>query len=231
VRDEDLTASDGVRLKVSYFSSAQSGPGILLLHECGGSDRKSWSSLACLLAARGFHVLTLDFRGFGESGGARLESLDSERRDAEQARWPGDISLAFDHLMRKPVARSLALLSGGAGEAGIAHIRNSPWLLLTAPGGIDRALEAYREAKQRDPNAVLFPLSAVGSLGRQRMRSGNLDDPIKAFRLNLEAYPRSAAACDDLAEAYLRHGERPLATEYSEKTIQLLAGDPMLNSE
>src|SRR5579864_4210512 len=64
----DLTASDGVHLKATYFAAAQPGPGILLLHQCN-RQRKVWDDLARQLAAAGIHVLTLDYRGYGESGG------------------------------------------------------------------------------------------------------------------------------------------------------------------
>ena len=49
----------------------RSGPAMLLLHQCN-MDRHAWDGLAKDLADAGVHVLTLDFRGFGESGGDRL---------------------------------------------------------------------------------------------------------------------------------------------------------------
>src|SRR5215469_8786136 len=64
----DLTAADGTKLKVSYFAAAKPGPGVLLLHQCN-RQRRIWDGLALQLQAAGINVLTLDLRGFGESGG------------------------------------------------------------------------------------------------------------------------------------------------------------------
>src|SRR6202035_5634693 len=67
----DLTASDGVKLKASYFAAAKPGPGVLLLHQCN-RQRKIWDGLAQQLAAAGINVLTLDYRGYGDSDGDRF---------------------------------------------------------------------------------------------------------------------------------------------------------------
>jgi dienelactone hydrolase len=113
-QDVDLTAADGVKLKASYFPAAKPGPGVLLLHQCN-QQRKNWDALATQLAASGIHVLTLDFRGFGESGGTPVKDLpqaDFARIMAEK--WPGDVDAAFNYLLSRPgVTRGVA----GAGGA------------------------------------------------------------------------------------------------------------------
>ena len=72
----DLTAPDGINLKATYFAAGRPGPGVLLLHQCN-RQRKVWDDLAERLAASGLNVLTLDFRGFGESGGTPLDKHES----------------------------------------------------------------------------------------------------------------------------------------------------------
>src|SRR2546430_8458735 len=67
-RDFSLTASDGTVLTGTYFAASKPGPGVMLLHQCN-QQRKSWDGVATRLTARGMNVLTLDYRGFGESGG------------------------------------------------------------------------------------------------------------------------------------------------------------------
>jgi alpha-beta hydrolase superfamily lysophospholipase len=69
----ELKASDGTMLKATYFASAKAGPGVLLLHQ-SNRTRKAWDELAAQLAAIGINTLTLDLRGFGESGGKFLTS-------------------------------------------------------------------------------------------------------------------------------------------------------------
>jgi pimeloyl-ACP methyl ester carboxylesterase len=72
----DLKAADGILLKASYFAAAKPGPGVLLLHHVN-RQRKAWDGVAGQLAAAGINTLTLDLRGFGESGGTPcVVSLD-----------------------------------------------------------------------------------------------------------------------------------------------------------
>ena len=64
----DLAATDGTKLKATFFSAGKPGPGVLLLHQCN-LQRKGWDDLAAQLATAGISVLTLDYRGYGESEG------------------------------------------------------------------------------------------------------------------------------------------------------------------
>src|SRR5215470_8190619 len=90
----DLTAADGTKLKASYFSAGKPGPGVLLLHQCN-RQRRIWDGLALQLKAAGINVLTLDLRGFGESGGDPQPKLTPQQ--AQVAKWPGDIDVAFEY--------------------------------------------------------------------------------------------------------------------------------------
>lgn len=65
-RSVSIRAEDGFVLKADYQHGEGPGPGVLLLHQCN-SDRTMWMGLAQKLAARGMHVLSLDYRGFGQS--------------------------------------------------------------------------------------------------------------------------------------------------------------------
>src|ERR1700686_3993745 len=89
----DLTAGDGVKLKATYFAATKPGPGVLLLHQCN-RQRKIWDGLAQQLAAAGVNVLTLDYRGFGESDGTPVDKLTPEEAQAQGAKWPADIDVA-----------------------------------------------------------------------------------------------------------------------------------------
>src|ERR1700730_802127 len=100
-QDADLTASDGVKIKVSYYSAGKPGPGVLLMHQCN-RDRTTWDGLATQMAQAGIHVVALDYRGYGESGGERILSLSAEKAAAERLKWPGDIDLAYQYLLTRP---------------------------------------------------------------------------------------------------------------------------------
>ena len=147
----DLTAADGTKLKATYYAS-KPGPGVLLLHQCN-RQRKIWGGLAQQLAAAGINVLTLDYRGFGESGGEPFDKLPQQQEAQVQAeKWPGDIDTAFQFLQsqpgvtrdiigvggascgvnnsiqtarRHPEVKSLVLLSGNTDLRGRQFLRNS----------------------------------------------------------------------------------------------------------
>ena len=110
----DLTATDGTKLKATFFPAAQPGPGVLLLHQCN-RQRKVWDGLAQQLASAGINVLTLDYRGYGESGGDRFDKLPrQEAARIQNEKWPGDIDVAFAYLQSQPGVKRDIIGVGGA---------------------------------------------------------------------------------------------------------------------
>jgi dienelactone hydrolase len=110
----NLKASDGTKLAATYYSSSeQPGPGILLLHQCN-RDRSSWNGLASDLATKGFHVLTMDYRGYGDSGGTPYTKLTLPEQREVGRKWPGDVDVAFAYLISQPGVRRDAIGAGGA---------------------------------------------------------------------------------------------------------------------
>lgn len=157
-----LTAPDGIALKATYYSPDRPGPGILLLHQCN-RDRSAWTALATDAAARGYHVLALDYRGFGESEGERLENFQQLQPVIEQ-KWPGDVDAAFAWLVsqkgvdrdriaaagascgvnqslllarRHPEVKTVVLLSGNATAEARNYLRETPGLPVFAAASRD----------------------------------------------------------------------------------------------
>jgi dienelactone hydrolase len=115
----DLKASDGTILKATYFAAAKPGPGVLLMHQ-GNRQRKVWDDLAGQLAAAGINTLTLDMRGYGESGGMPHDKLTpKEMSQVRKQRWPGDIETAWQYLVSQPGVKGDAIGVGGAGLDGV----------------------------------------------------------------------------------------------------------------
>jgi dienelactone hydrolase len=120
-KDVDIKAPDGVNLKGTYFSPDRSGPAILLLHQCN-MDRHAWDGLAKDLAGAGFHVLTVAYRCYGDSGGQRYKD-EAQQRALTQEKWPGDVDAAYAYLIgRKGVDKS-RLAAGGA-SCGVTQSSN-----------------------------------------------------------------------------------------------------------
>ncbi|MGB0034890.1 MAG: alpha/beta hydrolase, partial [Candidatus Acidiferrales bacterium] len=191
-QDADLSAPDGVKLKVTYYSAGKPGPGILLMHQCN-RERKTWDPFATQLAESGFHVLTLDYRGYGESGGDRFASLAPEQQAAAQQKWPGDIDTAFQYLLgqsgvdharigaggascgvnnsiqlarRHSEVKTLVLLSGGTDQYGIKFLENANALpiFVAASEDDDGVLPTMRwiMAFSRNPEDKLVSFKAAG---------------------------------------------------------------------
>ena len=157
-----IKAPDGVDLKATYYPAAKPGPALMLLHMCN-SDRTAWTKFATAASARGYHVLTLDFRGFGESGGTPF-GPGPEQQQVIAEKWPGDVDAAFNYLVsqpgvdktrvgasggscgvnqaaqlarRHPEVRTLVLLSGGVNRDAREYLRQSSWLPVLASASLD----------------------------------------------------------------------------------------------
>src|SRR5271165_2626727 len=91
----DLTSPDGTNLKATFFLASKPSPGLLLLHQCN-RQRKVWDDLAQKFAASGINVLTVDFRGFGESAGTPLDKLTPEQiQELFDKKFPLDVDTAY----------------------------------------------------------------------------------------------------------------------------------------
>jgi dienelactone hydrolase len=116
----DLKASDGTLLKASYFAAAKPGPGVLLFHQTNRT-RKAWDDVAAQLAAAGINTLTLDMRGFGESGGTPHDKLTSKERSQGRERRAADIDTAWQYLVSQPGVKGDVIGLGGAGSDGVEN--------------------------------------------------------------------------------------------------------------
>jgi tetratricopeptide (TPR) repeat protein len=336
----DLKASDGTPLKASYFEAVRPGPGVLLLHQSNRA-RKSWDEVAAQLAAAGINTLTLDMRGFGESGGTRggpptddidtaLQYLSSQPGVQREvigvggAGWLGVLN-SVEAARRHPTVKSLVLLSGETLRDGLVFLHqasqlpelfvfsdddeypptqdamkllyvtasspskklvhypaadNAPWVWyetsdtskvpaagghgtdmfkvhpelpgiivhwfvttliktpahgpadglaaarilnqLQQPGGASQVTQELLEAQRKDPQAQLWPEVALDIIGEDYQRAGDVKNAIEIFKLNLLAYPSSADAHYNLADAYLTNGQKDLAREYAAKALAML---------
>ncbi|PYL76297.1 MAG: hypothetical protein DMF26_06650 [Verrucomicrobia bacterium] len=116
VRVVDVKSADGTILKGTYFAAANPGPGVLLFHQ-SNRTRRSWDELAAQLAAIGIHVLTVDSRAHGESGG----KYDTEANRAAywKTGWPSDLEAAFQYLSSQSGVNRDVIGAGGAGNLGV----------------------------------------------------------------------------------------------------------------
>jgi pimeloyl-ACP methyl ester carboxylesterase len=168
-RDVTLTASDGTPLKATYYAAAKPGPAVMLLHMCN-TTRASWLPLGPQLAAAGIHAISMDYRGFGESGGDRFDKMPGADAQAMIAnKWPGDVDTAYAFLakqpgvdgtrlgaaggscgviqavhfaQRHPEIKSLVLLAGPTDPDGLTFLEQNSWLPVFAAAAADDQYDA-----------------------------------------------------------------------------------------
>jgi dienelactone hydrolase len=152
----DLKAPDGTLLKATYFAAAKPGPGVLLLHACN-QQRKAWDGLAGHLTAKGINVLTVDYRGYGESGGARFQKLPQEEQNKlVRGTWPGDIDVAYEYLLAQPGVRHDRFGAGGASCGVNNSIQLARWhpevkALMLLSGGTNRDGRLFLQNSKKLP--------------------------------------------------------------------------------
>jgi len=93
---------------------------------------------------------------------------------------------------------------------------------LATPGAAAKVKEQLIEARRRDPKVQLWPEVSADIIASGYLREGETKAAIEIFQLNLLAYPDSADANGNLAEAYLQDGQKDLAREYAQEASALL---------
>src|SRR5690242_11083838 len=90
------------------------------------------------------------------------------------------------------------------------------------PGGAMQVTQQLMEARRKDPQAQLFPEVNADIIASGFLRDGDTKEAIDIFKLNLLAYPDSADAHYNLADAYSKAGQKDLARKYAEKALAML---------
>jgi tetratricopeptide (TPR) repeat protein len=93
---------------------------------------------------------------------------------------------------------------------------------LATPGGAVQVRQQLIEARRKDPKVQLWPEVSVDIIGGGYLREGESKAAIEIFQLNLLAYPDSADANGNLADAYLSDGQKDLARKYAQNALALL---------
>jgi hypothetical protein len=105
----------------------------------------------------------------------------------------------------------------------LANIKSiaEPLLKIIDEKNVEAAVKEYRELKAADPAGYDFGEEELNSLGYQLIGRKRIKDAIAIFKLNVEAYPQSSNTYDSLGEAYLDDGNKELAAENYERSLNL----------
>jgi hypothetical protein len=87
--------------------------------------------------------------------------------------------------------------------------------------GVSKAVRAFEEAHKRNDHSLDFSERKLNQAGYRYLQNGKVKEAIEMFKLNVLAYPDSWNTYDSLAEAYMADGNKELAIQYYEKSLEL----------
>lgn len=122
------------------------------------------------------------------------------------------------------------------GHALVDAVASAAILHLIDSGGLASARQQLIEARRKDSKAQLWPEVNVDIFGEDHMRqaaamekAGHPSEAaaekklgVEVFQLNLLAYPDSADAHSNLADAYFQIGEISLARQHAQKALAMI---------
>jgi tetratricopeptide (TPR) repeat protein len=86
---------------------------------------------------------------------------------------------------------------------------------------IQSAIAEYHHLKEQSPDQYDFDEDELNTLGYRLLRTDKIKESIEIFKLNVEVYPESWNVYDSLGEAYFVGGDRELALQNYEKSLEL----------
>ena len=86
---------------------------------------------------------------------------------------------------------------------------------------VAEAVELFTQKREQDSKWIPFSETRMNILGYQYLQAGKTKDAIELFKLNVVAYPESANTYDSLGEAYMINGDKELAIQNYNKSLEL----------
>ena len=93
---------------------------------------------------------------------------------------------------------------------------------LETPGGATRVTRRLLNARKIDPGVQIFPEISASIVGFDYQRADDQKSALEVFKLVALAYPDSADALSNLADCYLKAGQKALARQYAERALAIL---------
>jgi Cytochrome P460 len=105
------------------------------------------------------------------------------------------------------------------------------FLKLLSSSGWEKAEQAYREDRKKNPDSDLLNERALNLTGYSLLRDQKTAEAISIFTLVTRDYPNSTNAYDSLGDAYAAAGKTELAIGASEKEAALAQSDASLSAD
>ncbi|PKL87146.1 MAG: serine hydrolase [Ignavibacteriae bacterium HGW-Ignavibacteriae-2] len=91
--------------------------------------------------------------------------------------------------------------------------------------GINEAIETYNRLKNNEKESFNFRENELNNLGYFLLNQNRTDEAIEIFKLNIEAYPKSANTYDSMGEAYMKKGDNVSAIRFYKTSLELNPGN------
>lgn len=122
---------------------------------------------------------------------------------------------------RDPALDAILALEPGATSPSLVELLQGAY----AGGGIEAAVDSYRAYKSDPAHRFQNTERLMNEAGYFLLGEGLVAEAIRIFQLNVEAYPESGNVYDSLGEAFMEAGERELAIENYEKSLEIDPGN------
>jgi hypothetical protein len=130
-----------------------------------------------------------------------------------------------------PTLLDFALEKGLVKSTVSIPLNESRFLKLLNTSGWDKAEQAYRDDRQKNPGSALLDEHALNLMGYGLLRHGKTSDGISVFKLATRDYPNSVNAYDSLGDAYAEAAQADLAIAASQKELALARSDSTLSPD
>ncbi len=118
---------------------------------------------------------------------------------------------------RDPAMEAILALEPGVTVPSLVQLLQSAY----QTEGIEAAVESYRAYKSDPAHRFVNTERLMNEAGYFLLGEGLVAEAIRIFRLNVEAYPESWNVYDSLGEAYMEAGEKELAVENYERSLDM----------
>lgn len=143
-------------------------------------------------------------------------------------------------ITRIPSTQDLIVLLNNTGAAGLNNISKAiTGILYDKPydmpkrsiaykvldeimqNGIESGLKTYNDLKVNHLDTYALLENEMNNVGYRLLGEKKVKEAIEIFKLNVDAFPKSANVYDSLAEAYMVNGDKELAIKNYQKSVEL----------
>ena len=154
--------------------------------------------------------------GGADEGFQALLTMNAESGKGLAIMANSDNGIAVGDFLLRSVAKEYGWNYRSPGEGAFQLL-----VLLAKLEGAEAALERYTELKRSQPAESKIEEGTLNGLGYMLLYSGQEQEAIAVFQRNVREYPKSGNVYDSLAEAYMKTGQKDLAIQNYEMSLQL----------